>query len=361
MRAQNNQNGECMKFIMLLSIVIIANCASTNRNAFFISTEDYLKNKNLNNGTLYECNSEKVLVSNTEKQLLNILKDFIDSIKMPFYIDISDSNRIIFRSESEVGKYPQTTIYGILTQYNIVNSEIPTEIKKITSILKSGYIIPKDTSDLNSFEISAIKSIFQFIKTVHTNYNVKIIQAEGSLEIITKDRGYEWNKKELFSCNPKEDFVRLYDKWLIHDYKAHREIKQYDKKNPYPYEVIENEDSMAIKYRVKNDYIVKKPCNLRDAHEKLDSILSKNHKVITDETNMIEFHMGLGMWMRNNWGLWSGKSRLLPFFQKRNITNPDNMSGYILDTYKERVILLKKQPAFLNGFYSNIGDIECKK
>lgn len=47
---------------------------------------------------------------------------------------------------------------------------------------------------------------------------------------------------------------------------------------------------------------------------------------------MINLHMGLGMWLRNNWGLWSG-SRLAKWFNERRIWHPDDMSGIILYSY----------------------------
>ena len=38
------------------------------------------------------------------------------------------------------------------------------------------------------------------------------------------------------------------------------------------------------------------------------------------------------MWLRNNWGLWSG-SRLERYFYARGVYHPDNMSGAILEYY----------------------------
>jgi hypothetical protein len=47
---------------------------------------------------------------------------------------------------------------------------------------------------------------------------------------------------------------------------------------------------------------------------------------------MVEYHFGLGMWMRNNWGLWSG-SRLAKWFAAKGVHHPDDMSGIILGAY----------------------------
>lgn len=43
-------------------------------------------------------------------------------------------------------------------------------------------------------------------------------------------------------------------------------------------------------------------------------------------------HFGLGMWIRNNWGLW-GESRLVFYFNSICIYHPDDMSTIILDAF----------------------------
>ncbi len=50
------------------------------------------------------------------------------------------------------------------------------------------------------------------------------------------------------------------------------------------------------------------------------------------ENEMIQYHFGLGMWMRNNWGLWRG-SRLARWFNAKGIKHPDDMSGIILYSF----------------------------
>jgi hypothetical protein len=43
--------------------------------------------------------------------------------------------------------------------------------------------------------------------------------------------------------------------------------------------------------------------------------------------------MGLGMYLRNYWGLWSG-SRLAQHFVDMEVNHPDDMSAIILDSYQ---------------------------
>ena len=78
------------------------------------------------------------------------------------------------------------------------------------------------------------------------------------------------------------------------------------------------------------------PRNIEDCFSQLDSILAfKNRRGIIAQPNresMSKYHFGLGMWLRNNWGLWSG-SRLERYFYARGVYHPDNMSGVILEYY----------------------------
>lgn len=47
---------------------------------------------------------------------------------------------------------------------------------------------------------------------------------------------------------------------------------------------------------------------------------------------MLKYHFGLGMWLRNRWGLWLG-SRLAAFFYSYGVTHPDGMSCIILSRF----------------------------
>ena len=49
---------------------------------------------------------------------------------------------------------------------------------------------------------------------------------------------------------------------------------------------------------------------------------------------MIRYHLDLGMWMRNNWGLWGG-SRLHKYFRAKGISHPEDMSSVILFYYHD--------------------------
>ena len=78
--------------------------------------------------------------------------------------------------------------------------------------------------------------------------------------------------------------------------------------------------------RIAGTYI---PKDIDEAIDSLDTILSEKVKrFIADSLSMEEFcaaaHLGVGMWMRNEWGLWSG-SRLQKFFTDKKVYHPDEM------------------------------------
>ena len=80
------------------------------------------------------------------------------------------------------------------------------------------------------------------------------------------------------------------------------------------------------------------PNNLNECFEALDIILDddvkKEIKNFTVRDIASSSHFGLGMWIRNNWQLWLDVP-LKRYFDKRNITQPDEMSGLILGYYHQ--------------------------
>lgn len=84
---------------------------------------------------------------------------------------------------------------------------------------------------------------------------------------------------------------------------------------------------------LKDIYI---PKDIEDCIIQLDSILDDSTKMeikeMTKSSFSAEAHMGLGLWMRNNWGLWEGGS-LASYFNELGLYHPDEISGTILNCY----------------------------
>jgi len=89
--------------------------------------------------------------------------------------------------------------------------------------------------------------------------------------------------------------------------------------------------STAFGQEISEKELNYKPVNLEEAVKQLKIIHYDTTKPQILEMTENEFlggaHMGLGMWMRNNLGLWK---ELADYFNSVGIFHPDDMSGIIL-------------------------------
>jgi hypothetical protein len=77
------------------------------------------------------------------------------------------------------------------------------------------------------------------------------------------------------------------------------------------------------------------PTDLLDAVVELDRMLpGKTKREIAEipPTRLVELHFGLGMALRNHWGLWRD-SRLAKYFIARGVWHPDDMSAILIEAY----------------------------
>ena len=78
------------------------------------------------------------------------------------------------------------------------------------------------------------------------------------------------------------------------------------------------------------------PRTYEAAVECLDKILPPEHQAaLAAPDGAIEAHFGLGMFLRNNWGLWH-EGPLYSSMRAMGFTHPDDMSGAILDGFAAR-------------------------
>jgi len=81
------------------------------------------------------------------------------------------------------------------------------------------------------------------------------------------------------------------------------------------------------------------PKNIEECFLELDKILKKDDiKILKELESKNEcswkYHMGLGLYIRNNWGLWAD-SRLQKYLKERFCFDADDMSSMILGLYWE--------------------------
>lgn len=79
------------------------------------------------------------------------------------------------------------------------------------------------------------------------------------------------------------------------------------------------------------------PKDIDDCFVQLDSFWSDSIKNEVRDQNEEDFtasvHLGIGRWIRNNWGLWGKGSRLSKYFNNKGIYHPDDISAIILTSY----------------------------
>lgn len=102
------------------------------------------------------------------------------------------------------------------------------------------------------------------------------------------------------------------------------------------------------------------PENLEACFAALDSLLEKSDidSLRTGtEQDVWRYHHGLGMWLRNEWGLLSG-SQLQRWFNARKVYHPDDMSGIILISYwrylNDRPIGLQEQIDYYVAYWARV-------
>ena len=78
------------------------------------------------------------------------------------------------------------------------------------------------------------------------------------------------------------------------------------------------------------------PTDLQGCFQELDSMLTASMRediCSCEKIDLVRHHFGLGIWMRNNWGLWSEGSPLKQYFDCQEIHDADDASRAILAAY----------------------------
>jgi len=134
---------------------------------------------------------------------------------------------------------------------------------------------------------------------------------------------------------PKKTEAWRFSGWLMFMNKDKKESKKEKKQ-----EILKSKEEWKkriVADSINGFYI---PKNLEECFIELNKILKPKDiatiKNLENSDKLSLYHLGLGMWLRNNWGLWGG-SRLQHYFFDKGIKHPDNMSGIILKFYYDWV------------------------
>lgn len=208
--------------------------------------------------------------------------------------------------ELKSGENAQTELAEIL---GMTASSYSEDEFKVYRVVISGYILRNGEFEVSEFKSeieNADKKILNFFNS--TKFNVEALPSTFE----------KWFLQDEFL------YFRNSDATIARREKS-QERKEYE----------EARKKRLVAEKINGVYI---PKNLGESFPELNRLLSEidqsEFKGFTKDEVLGKYHMGLGMWIRNNWGLWGG-SRLQTYFLRRGITHPDEMSSIILDYYHD--------------------------
>jgi hypothetical protein len=225
-------------------------------------------------------------------------------------------------------------MYGqIVEKPDIYEFPIPKTLEKCFSLLNK--TMPDN-------EIQLIKTLQEDSIYYHPEFKYRTDFFHAWKIYNGSDLTKYFNKKGLFgSFEIYETILVSYHRYLNgDDINLEEQITKYT--------AIQEKEHEEYLLKVQQDSIkgVYIPTDLKDCFMQLDKVLSEEDKdeirKLKNKEETIAYHLGFGMWLRNNWGLWGG-SRLQKYFLDRNIELPDSMSSLILEFYYE----------WLNGEHRN--------
>ncbi len=204
------------------------------------------------------------------------------------------------------------------------------KIKSIETILKATNIL--EGMDLFKDEVpeNEIQGILLLNNLVDTS---KVFLAIKSgvpklleCSLLVKHLNNNELKRTKLSIDTLGEILWIYD----HEIEIDSFLKFISKSDP-PKKIL-SEDRFILD-SIDGVYI---PKDLTDCFQQIDSFWDDSTKTMVKSCTEDEFvaksHHGFGMWIRNNWGLWTG-SRLSKYFNEKGIDHADYMSGAILKNY----------------------------
>lgn len=210
---------------------------------------------------------------------------------------------------------------------------------QVDSVSSNGFYIPKNIKEC----ILQLDIVF----TKKAKDHFKQLDEEGLKSINTMITN-EWFENDSTRLNKYfyqlgiDDFQKM--TYLIlksyHSKLNNTDFDFYKECEPYKNEMdslnLEKENQYKINIVADSINGVYIPKDIYSCCFELDKLLNDSTKLLIKEKNtffdLAEYNMGIGSWIRSNWGLWGG-SRLQTYFKNKNVKHPDNISGIILFAY----------------------------
>lgn len=262
-----------------------------------------------------------------------------DSKKQTHLFDLKDGSLIKSVSFNEI--YPQIKANG---KFNKVETEL------IES--PYNYEFPKMAGNLDTSQELATQLGMKTAASYGKDYDLYRIYRFKISGIIFQDGSFVIENLDISDDLPKDKIKTFFETNKFNSNKLPPDFEKYyveehfffrnknDKLARQEKRLQDQEQREIIKKRLVaeklNDIYI--PKDLGDCFAELDRMLSeidkKEIQELSKREDTLKFHMGLGLWMRNNWGLWGG-SRLQKYFTDRKIGHPDDMSSVVLFYYHD--------------------------
>ena len=239
-------------------------------------------------------------------------------------------------------------LFIILNSVGLKAQWVMADTSHIRDIRINGVYIPKDIDDcfteLSQPEYSEIKSTL--LKISEDKIESKF---EGTADFWLNWHFQDASRLTKYFNNLGIWYEKNMQAIILHSYyrKLHNIPIRFNEKLA-EYVNIETKENEEYQKKFQLDSIngVYIPKNIKECFLELDKLLSNKEinqiKALKSSSQTGIYHLSIGGWIRNNWGLWGG-SRLQTYLHERLKTEPDGMSAKVLELYWE----------WLNGINKN--------
>lgn len=284
-------------------------------------------------------NEEELYLNNNYLSVNNDTIYLVDSRKI---VTVYDLNK-----QEIIGHYNFKNFYNEIKNYKVNESKI--DIYECTKCIQD--LEDKRSGKTLSSIIESISGLKynQYCSGYYRYYSLNLtgyLYQNGKFEIETIKCDKELHENEIISYLKthrfKSDFLskqldKQYFNCTIGGFRNPNDsiaTEEYEARRTQAIESLKMEYKRNVLLDSINGVYI--PRNLEDCFVQIDKILKvyekENIKNLKDNSEMVKYQLGFGMWLRNNWSLWHG-SRISKYFNERGIDDPESMSSIILSYY----------------------------